>query len=95
MNDRPSLAVPITILKSWKSPRNRRVHFRLNLSEHKGHALVDMRLWETGTDGIDRPTVKGVALAVHKLPELARALAKAETTARAWSDRRPGRGQQR
>jgi hypothetical protein len=80
--ERTPLAAAITVAKIWKSPRNRRVHARVDLSEHKGHLLVNIRLWETGSDGIDRPTVKGIALAIRKLPELARALAKAETKAR-------------
>ena len=35
------------------------------------------------TDGIDRPTTKGVAMGIRRLPELAQALAKAEAKARA------------
>jgi hypothetical protein len=41
-----------------------------------------VRIWKTGSDGIDRPTVAGIALAVRKLPELTRALLKAEDKAR-------------
>jgi hypothetical protein len=79
---RPTLAEPIVISKFWKSPRDRRAHVRVELSQYEGRPLVNVRIWQTGADGIDRPTVKGVALAIRKLPELARALAKAETKAR-------------
>lgn len=34
-----------------------------------------------GTDGIDRPTLKGVALGIRNLPELSRALIAAEAKA--------------
>jgi hypothetical protein len=77
-----ALAVPVPIAKFWKSARDHTKHVRVDLSEHKGLALVNVRIWQTGTDGIDRPTVQGVALIISKLPELARALAKAEAKAR-------------
>ena len=54
----------------------------MSLSEYEGHALINVRIYATGADGVDRPTTKGVAMSVARLPELARALAKAETTAR-------------
>lgn len=82
MTDRPSLAVPITIAKFWKSARDRTAHVRVELSEFKNHPLINLRIWESGSDGIDRPTVKGIALGIRKLPELARAIAKAEQRAR-------------
>jgi hypothetical protein len=75
----PPLAEPIA--KLWKS-RNHTEHVRVELSEYEGHPLVNVRIWQTGSDGIDRPTVKGIAMAVRKLPELAHALVKAETRAR-------------
>jgi hypothetical protein len=80
MTARATLPEPIEIAKFWKS-RNRAEHVRVDLSEYKGHSLINVRIWQTGTDGIDRPTAKGIAMSVRKLPELASALAKAETTA--------------
>ena len=76
-----SLAEPFTIAKFWKS-RNRNEHVRVDLSEYEGRTLINIRVWQTGSDGVDRPTVKGIAMAVSKLPELASALAKAEAKAR-------------
>jgi hypothetical protein len=76
-----ALAEPFTVAKFWKS-RNHAEHIRVDLSEYEGRAIVNVRIWQTGTDGIDRPTTKGIAMSVRKLPELASALAKAEIKAR-------------
>jgi hypothetical protein len=81
MTVRPTLPQPVEIAKFWKSARDRSKHIRVELSEHKGHLLVNVRVWQTGSDGIDRPSVQGIAVAVRKLPELARALVKAEAKA--------------
>jgi hypothetical protein len=53
----------------------------VTLSEYEGHCLINVRVYCTGADGIDRPTPKGVAMGIRKLPELARALVKAEAKA--------------
>jgi hypothetical protein len=78
---RITLSEPVEIAKFWKN-RRRVESIHVSLSEYEGHALVNVRIYATGTDGIDRPTQKGVAMAVRKLPELARALVKAEAQAR-------------
>jgi hypothetical protein len=77
----PTIAEPIEICKFWKS-RDHRAHVRIEISEYQGHPLVNVRIWETGSDGIDRPTVKGIALAVRKLPKLADGINKALERAR-------------
>jgi hypothetical protein len=74
------LTEPIEIAKFWKS-RNHAEHVRVDISEYKGHSLINVRVWQTGSDGVDRPTTMGIAMSVRKLPELARALAIAEATA--------------
>lgn len=79
--NKPTLAQPVEIAKFWKSPRNRSAHVRVNIGEHKGHVLINIRVWETGTDGIDRPSQKGIALTIGKLPELHAALSKAQAKA--------------
>jgi hypothetical protein len=81
MSARPTIPDPVLIAKFWKN-RRQIESLHVSLSEYEGHALINVRLYVTGTDGIDRPTTKGIALAIRKLPELARALVKAETTAR-------------
>ena len=75
------LAEPITVAKISKN-RRRTESVHISLSEYEGHNLINVRVYATGSDGIDRPTVKGVSMSVRKLPELARALAKAEAKAR-------------
>jgi hypothetical protein len=80
MTARATLPEPVSIAKFWKS-RDHAEHVRVDLSEFKGQVIVNVRLWQTGTDGVDSPTTKGIAMSVRKLPELASALAKAETTA--------------
>jgi hypothetical protein len=80
MTARATLPEPISIAKLWKS-RDHAEHVRVDLSEFKGHVIVNVRIWQTGSDGIDRPSTRGIAMSVRKLPELASALAKAETTA--------------
>jgi hypothetical protein len=65
------------IAKFWKN-RRRAESVHVTLSEYEGRALINVRVYATGADGIDRPTPKGIAMGIRKLPELARALAKAE-----------------
>jgi hypothetical protein len=78
---KPALDAPIEIAKFWKNRRrNESVH--VGLSEYEGHCLINVRVYCTGTDGIDRLTPKGVAMGIRKLPELAAALIKAEAKAR-------------
>jgi hypothetical protein len=79
---RPTIAQPVPIAKFWKSQRDHTKHVRMELSEYEGHALINVRIWKTGSDGIDRPTVAGIALAIRKLPELADGINKALRKAR-------------
>ncbi|RXG86502.1 transcriptional coactivator p15/PC4 family protein [Bradyrhizobium zhanjiangense] len=74
-------AFPIEIAKFWKNrARNESLH--VSLSEYEGHCLINVRLYTTGSDGIDRPTQKGVAMGIQKLPDLARALNRAVAIAK-------------
>jgi hypothetical protein len=76
-----ALAEPVEIAKFWKNRRrNESVH--VTLSEYEGRPLINVRVYATGTDGIDRPTVKGIAMGIRRLPELAAALDKAVKRAR-------------
>jgi hypothetical protein len=79
---RPTLDEPVIISRFWKSPRDRKKHVRMEFSEYEGHPLFNVRIWQTGSDGIDRPTVAGIALAIRKLPELADGINKALRKAR-------------
>jgi Transcriptional Coactivator p15 (PC4) len=77
----PVLTESVPVAKFWKSARDRQHHVRVELSDYEGHPLINIRIWQTGSDGIDRPTVKGIALAIRKIPELARAIDKARAKA--------------
>jgi hypothetical protein len=81
MTRRAMLPEPIEIAKFWKN-RRRVESLHVSLSEYEGHALINVRIYATGTDGIDRPTTKGVSMSIRKLPELSSALTRAEAKAR-------------
>ncbi len=69
-------AEPIAIV-----PKNSREEVRVDLTEFKGHNLVDIRVF--ADDGSKQTaTKKGISLAIAKLPALIDALRKAETEAR-------------
>src|SRR5207237_7791894 len=73
--------LPITISKFWRN-RHRQESVCLTLREYQGAPLVDLRIFETGRDGIDRPTSKGIALSIKRLPALADAFVAANREAR-------------
>jgi hypothetical protein len=50
-------ALPETISKFWKS-RNHSEHVRVELTEYQGHTLINVRLWQTGSDGIARAEIR-------------------------------------
>lgn len=80
MTNRAPIAEPVEVAKFWKNRRrNESVH--VTLSQYEGRSLINIRVYSTGADGIDRPTTKGIAMAVDKLPTLAKALLKAEAKA--------------
>lgn len=57
---------------------------RVALDEFKGNLTIDVRLFETFTTAnVMMPTKRGITLGLARLPELAAALADAETKARA------------
>jgi hypothetical protein len=74
------LAEPVVVHRMWKN-RRRNETVRVSLRDYEGRSLIDVRVYLTGADGIDRPTTRGIAMGIRKLAELARALARAETKA--------------
>jgi hypothetical protein len=64
---------PIEIAKWWKS-RRRDIAIVVSLSAYEGHNLVNVREHFIGSDGCMRPTTKGLAMVVRRLPELAKAV---------------------
>ena len=75
------LATPIIIERICKS-RRRDEHVRLELCEFHERPIFNLRIWRTGADGVDRPTERGIAMAVDKLPDVTRALLRAEDKCR-------------
>jgi hypothetical protein len=75
------LAEPIEIDKFWKN-RRRDTAIVVSLSSYEGHNLVNVREHFIGADGCMRPTTKGVALVVRRLPELSKAIRRALEKAR-------------
>lgn len=64
-------------------PKNSLEEIRVGLDEWKGRDLVNIRVWAEPYEGGERrPTKKGLAVAVTKLPALVEALQKAEAAAR-------------
>jgi Transcriptional Coactivator p15 (PC4) len=80
MSPRVTLHEPIEVAKFFKN-RWRRESVHVSLSEFQGNCVINVRVYCTGTDGIDRPSPKGLAMSIRKLPELARALVQAEAKA--------------
>ena len=66
------------IVAQW--PRNGRETIIVKLGEYQGNAIVDVRTWFDGGDGL-KPGRSGITLAVRHLPVLADAMAKALTMA--------------
>jgi hypothetical protein len=75
------LAEPIEIAKWWKS-RRRDIAVVVSLSAYEGHNLVNVREHFVGSDGCMRPTTKGLAMVVRRLPEFSNAIRRALEKAR-------------
>lgn len=60
-------------------PKNASEVVKVELTEFNGHDLAGIRVWTKDTD---RPTQKGVTVAVAMLPAILAALATAEAEAR-------------
>jgi hypothetical protein len=76
------LPEPIEVVKFWKG-RRRDKAIVVSLSTYEGTHIVNVREHHVGADGCMRPTTKGIAMSVRRLPELAAALNKAVTKAQA------------
>jgi hypothetical protein len=76
-----TLCEPIVAAKFWRNRRGEAVVVRLK--EYKGRALADIRVFVGDKTGRLVPTTKGIAVKMSKLPELAAAIRRAETKARA------------
>jgi hypothetical protein len=76
-----SLGEPIEIEKFWKT-RRRDIAIVVTLSTYEGTNIVNIREFFTGSDGCMKPSTRGLAMAVRRLPELSNAVRKALERAR-------------
>lgn len=74
------LAEPRVVFQLWKG-RQRNECIRLTLSRYKGKPIGDLRVFFTTKTGHMQASKKGIAFSIAKLPELRKALEKAEATA--------------
>jgi hypothetical protein len=79
---RVTLSEPVEICKFWKG-RRRDKAVVVTLSTYEQINIVNVREHHVGTDGIMRPTTRGIAMSVKHLGELAAGIAKALVKARA------------
>ena len=79
---RVTLLEPVEIVKFWKG-RRRDKAVVISLSTYEQTNIVNVREHHVGTDGIMRPTTRGLAMSVKHLGELAAGITKALARARA------------
>ena len=72
MSRRPALDAPVVVSKFWKNRRHDII--QVSLSTFEGSNLVNIREHFTDAAGVDRPTRKGIAMTVRRLPALAKAV---------------------
>jgi Transcriptional Coactivator p15 (PC4) len=82
MTKPPPLTEAIEIGKFWKN-RRRDTAIVISLSAYEETNIVNVREHFVGADGCMRPTTKGIAMSVRRLPELSRGLRLALEKARA------------
>jgi Transcriptional Coactivator p15 (PC4) len=74
------LAEPRVVFQLWKG-RQRNECIRLTISRYKGKPIGDLRIFFTTKSGHMQASKKGIAFAIGKLPELRKALERAEAVA--------------
>jgi hypothetical protein len=72
--------VPVEIHKMSRDRRGNALVF--SLKSYKGRAFFDLRTYYTGSDGIFKPTAKGITASPLKLEEIAKAIVKSVDRAR-------------
>jgi hypothetical protein len=75
-----TLSAPIEVSKFWTNRKGEAVC--VTLSTFEGRNICDLRGYFTDAEGKLRPTKKGLAIVVLRLPELAAAVTKALKLAR-------------
>jgi hypothetical protein len=74
------LAEPIIVWQRWKS-RRRDECLRLTISRYKEKPIADLRVFFTTKTGHMQASKKGITIGIANLPELRKALEKAELAA--------------
>jgi hypothetical protein len=83
MSAKPSpLAEPVEIARWWKS-RRRDIAIVVTLSAYESINIVNVREYFTDQAGCMKPSTRGLAMVVRRLPEFSNAIRKALETARA------------
>jgi hypothetical protein len=76
-----ALPEPIEIAKFWKNRQNK-IAIVVSLRHYEGHNLVDVREHFTDQAGGMKPSTRGLAMVVRRLPEFSKALRRALERAR-------------
>jgi Transcriptional Coactivator p15 (PC4) len=69
----PPLLEPFEIARWWKS-RRRDIAIIVSLSAYEGVNIVNVREYFTDQAGCMRPSTRGLAMSVRRLPEFSRAV---------------------
>ncbi|MCK1540651.1 transcriptional coactivator p15/PC4 family protein [Bradyrhizobium sp. 160] len=72
---KPELAEPVVVDQFWANRRHDAII--TELSTYQGHNLINVRKHAMHRDGKLKPTPKGIAIKVTRLPDLAKAINKA------------------
>jgi hypothetical protein len=75
MSSRATLAEPVVVSRFWANRKGDAVY--VQIKEFEGHVLIDVRKHFKDDDGRLVPTKKGLALAITRLPDLAKAINQA------------------
>jgi hypothetical protein len=82
MSTKPApLAAPIEVAKFWKT-RRRDIAIMVTLSAYESINIVNVREYFTDQAGCMKPSTRGLAMSVRRLPEFSKALRLALETAR-------------
>jgi Transcriptional Coactivator p15 (PC4) len=77
----PPLAEPIEVAKFWKT-RRRDIAIVITLSEYESINIVNVREYFTDQAGCMKPSTRGLAMSVRRLPEFSNATRTARSTRR-------------
>jgi len=79
IGDAIKIGAPVIVAEFWANRRGESI--RVQFYEFEGTTLLDIRKHYTAADGVLRPTRKGLSVTIRRLPDLAKAIVKAERMA--------------